>query len=171
MMNTTDPSFQITNDLNEIAGYLIKKKETLAVAESVTSGHIQALLSGAEQASRFFQGGITTYNLNQKSRHLEVDALKALANNCVSEQVSKEMAKGVCKLFSCDWGLAITGYATLLPEASITTLFSFYSFAYRSQPLVTRLLKAKVQDSTAVQQYYAHAVLNRFSNYIKMFSP
>jgi nicotinamide-nucleotide amidase len=51
---------------------LMKKKNTIAVAESVTSGNIQAVLSLAKDATAFFQGGITVYNIGQKCRHLLV---------------------------------------------------------------------------------------------------
>lgn len=56
--------------LNKIKDFLIEGKQTLAVAESVTSGHLQAAFSAATLASKFFQGGITAYNIGQKSRHL-----------------------------------------------------------------------------------------------------
>ena len=157
--------------LRLIANYLIKQKETLAVAESVTSGHIQALLSSAEKASKFYQGGITTYNLNQKAKHLEINPLKALSNNCVSEIVSKEMALGVCKLFSCDWGISITGYASLIPGDGINTLFAFYSVAHKGAIVLTSILvSGNEKDSTAVQKYYANHVITDFARFIEKYS-
>ena len=53
--------------LNEIRDRLTGNGESLAVAESVTSGHLQAALSSAENASHFYQGGITAYNLGQNA--------------------------------------------------------------------------------------------------------
>jgi nicotinamide-nucleotide amidase len=44
--------------LDEIAQILIKKKQSVAVAESVTSGLLQAAFSNAEEASLFFQGAL-----------------------------------------------------------------------------------------------------------------
>jgi nicotinamide-nucleotide amidase len=49
--------------LDALALALIKAKESIAVAESVTAGHLQAALSGATKAMQFFQGGITLSTL------------------------------------------------------------------------------------------------------------
>ena len=84
--------------IERIGNKLLTKKQTIAVAESVTSGHLQAALSLAPDASRFFQGGITAYNVGQKYRHLPVEPTHALQCNAVSEKVSADMAQGVCRL-------------------------------------------------------------------------
>ena len=39
------------------------------------------------------------------------DGTHASTVNCISDQVAREMAAGVCKLFGTDVGLSITGYA------------------------------------------------------------
>jgi nicotinamide-nucleotide amidase len=85
--------------INTIRDTLIERKESLSVAESVTSGFLQASLATAEKALQFFEGGITTYNINQKVKHLHIDKEKGEACNCVSEEIANEMAKGVCRLF------------------------------------------------------------------------
>jgi nicotinamide-nucleotide amidase len=51
-----------THVISAISEYMISNPQTLAVAESVTSRHLQAALSVALDASKFFHGGITTYN-------------------------------------------------------------------------------------------------------------
>ncbi len=62
--------------LKKIHDTLARKKETIAVAESVTAGLLQVALAQAENASEFFQGGITVYNLGQKFRHLGVEPIE-----------------------------------------------------------------------------------------------
>ena len=52
--------------IDQIKNILIDRGETIAVAESLTSGHLQVALASAENASEFFQGGITVYNLGQR---------------------------------------------------------------------------------------------------------
>ncbi len=49
--------------------------------------------------------------------------------NCVSEKVAHEMALEVCKLFISDWGLAVTGYASKVPESN-NELFAYYAIVY-----------------------------------------
>jgi nicotinamide-nucleotide amidase len=118
--------------LEKIHQSLKRRKETIAVAESVTAGLLQFTLAQIECASEFYQGGITTYNLGQKCRHLEVEPIAAENNNCVSEKVTAEMALGVCRLFSCQWGAGVTGYATPVAESN-NKVFAFYAIAHHGK--------------------------------------
>jgi nicotinamide-nucleotide amidase len=145
----------------------LKRKETIAVAESVTSGHVQAALSLADRAMDFYQGGITTYNLGQKSRHLQIDPIQGMMCNCVSADLAAQMAVAVSKLFSSDWGLSITGYATLVPELDIKTLFAFYAISFQGKVVASKRITASVQPPLMVQVYYANAVLKQLSVMIK----
>ncbi len=110
--------------LHQIKDQLIRKNQTIAVAESVTAGLLQLALASAEEAVRFFQGGITAYNLGQKYKHLNVEPVHAELCNCVDRVVAVEMARNVTDLFRSDWGIAITGYATPVPESG-HQLFAF----------------------------------------------
>ena len=113
--------------IENIKAILIAEKLTLSVAESVTSGHLQAAFSSAKDASKFFQGGITAYNAGQKCRHLNIEPIAALENNCVTEKVACEMAAKVNKLFISDFGISITGYAARMPEQGVNSLFAFFA--------------------------------------------
>lgn len=66
---------------------------TLATAESVTVGHLQASIAGVSGASSFFQGGITAYTVDQKVQLLGIDRRHADEVDCVSERVAAEMAQ------------------------------------------------------------------------------
>ena len=111
--------------IDQIKEMLTVKQLTLSVAESVTSGHLQAAFSSATEASKFFQGGITAYNAGQKCRHLNIEPIAALEDNCVTEKVACEMATQVNNLFISDYAIAITGYATKMPEKGINNLYAF----------------------------------------------
>ena len=78
--------------IDRIKENLIGRNEKLSVAESVTAGFLQAAMASAEMALKFFEGGITTYNINQKVTHLRIDKKKGEECNCVSEQTANEMA-------------------------------------------------------------------------------
>jgi nicotinamide-nucleotide amidase len=84
---------------------------TLAVAESVTVGRLQALIGSVSGASSFFGGGITAYSIDQKVALLGVDRQMATTVDGVSEQIAAQMAQGVAKLFRVPLAIAITGYA------------------------------------------------------------
>jgi PncC family amidohydrolase len=142
-----------------IKDFLLTHRCTIAVAESVTSGHLQAALSQAENARQFFQGGLTAYNLGQKVRHLGVEPIHALDCDCVSEIVSRQMAFGVARLYTADYGVSITGYATKVPEKNILVPFAYYTICRDQQELVTNRLHLMDDDAMKVQLYYTQKVL------------
>jgi nicotinamide-nucleotide amidase len=118
-------------------------------------------------ASEFFQGGITTYNLNQKVRHLHIDPVHAMTCNCVSQKVAEEMSSSACELFKCDWAISITGYASTMPELGIEELFAFWSVSFRGSVKRSELIKAKKDEPLKVQVYYANKVLESFRDLLK----
>lgn len=115
--------------INAIRDLLIARRQSISVAESVTSGHLQAALSFGDKALQFYQGGITAYNAGQKTRHLHVEPIHALTCDCVSEQTAAEMARGSNRMFLSDYAIGITGYATPQPKDGIHELFAFVAIA------------------------------------------
>lgn len=156
--------------INAIKDILIAKGKTLAVAESVTSGHIQAAISLATSATSFFQGGLTAYNLNEKTRLLHVDAVHAMGCNCVSEQVAAEMARNVAKLFQSDWGISITGYATPIPDLGVNDLFAHWAVSHQGKIIKSAVLTAEKDEPLNVQVFYANEVLKSFMRVLKDFT-
>jgi len=153
------PSEEIENYVNEIRDILLKAGYTLAVAESVTSGCMQMAFAGATEATRFYQGGITCYNLGQKARHLDVEPIHAELHNCVSEQVAGQMALGATRMFGSMVGISITGYAVPLPEKGIRKIFAWYGLALDGVLLATGRISSRHKDSEAVQADYCRQVL------------
>jgi nicotinamide-nucleotide amidase len=159
-------SFSNTELVNPIKNYLIKRKETLAVAESVTSGLLQFTLSSADNASGFYQGGITTYNLGQKCRHLLVDPIYSSSCNCVSPRVAEEMALNVSHLFSSQWGIGITGYATPVAESE-NKLFAYYAVACNGVIVIKEQVTSEKNLPSRVQSLYIIHVLRKLGMFIK----
>ena len=145
--------------LKKVHDSLVRKNETLAVAESVTAGLLQTAIAQAEFASDFYQGGITTYNLGQKFRHLSVEPIHAQKVNCVSEKVTTEMAVAVCEMFRSDWGIGITGYATPVPESN-KKVYAFYAIAHKNKIVAKGKLSPKKDEPFDLQVHYVRAVLN-----------
>ena len=104
---------------------------TLAVAESVTCGRLQARIGAISGASEFFIGGLTAYAIAQKVRHLGVDRLQAEAVNAVSEEIAAQMANGAGAFFGADLALATTGYAEPVPARGVTQPHAFWALAHR----------------------------------------
>jgi nicotinamide-nucleotide amidase len=147
----------------------LKQEETIAVAESVTSGLLQLAFSTAERALEFYQGGITTYNLGQKSRHLLINPVHAVACNCVSEKVAADMALNICKLFTSDWGIGITGYASPVPESG-NKLFAYYAIAWHAAVIKAKRIEAEKNTPLNVQLLYARSLLKDFSMHLTSYS-
>lgn len=148
--------------INKISDLLQHKYETLAVAESVTAGQLQVAFSLAEGATQIFQGGLTAYNIGQKSRHLQIDPVHAGNTNCVSEKVADQMAAHVVSLFAADWGIAITGYAAPVPELNIHDLFAHYTIYYRDTCVKHERITASNDDILTVRLFFTNTVLLRF---------
>ena len=153
--------------INQIGGVLLERHETLAVAESVTQGLLQNTFSLSFNASGFFQGGITVYNVGQKTKQLGVEPIHALEVNGVSEKVANELAIGVCSLFRSNWGIGITGYAATLPEKSVYDLFAFYSFCYQGEIKYSKRIVAEKKDPEEVQRFYVAQLIDDFLERIK----
>lgn len=113
--------------------FLQQPRLTLAVAESLTAGHVQARIAAVSGASEFFLGGITAYSLEQKVRHLGVDRAAARAVDCVSAAVAEQMACGALGLFGSDLAVATTGYAEPAPARGVTMPQAWWALAWRKR--------------------------------------
>jgi nicotinamide-nucleotide amidase len=153
--------------LNMIKEELVKRKKTLAVAESVTSGFLQAAFSSANEASRFFQGGLTAYNAGQKSRHLNIEPIYALESNCISESVTEAMAIEISKLFLSHIGIGITGYAAPVPELDVHQVYAYYSISFEGRTVATKKITSHKTDSVDVQLDYTNQVVAAVAQCIK----
>ena len=149
--------------IDNIKQNLLGRKEKLAVAESVTSGFLQAAIASAELALQFFEGGITVYNIDQKVKHLNIDRKTGEACNCVSGQTASEMALGVCELFETDWGISVTGYATRVPESD-NRLFAFFAIAYKGKLITAEKMEfTEKLEAEEAQLKYMDRIIRRFS--------
>src|SRR5690606_29379780 len=162
-----NPMKKNVKEIDLIARVLQERKETLAIAESVTAGYLQTAISQANDASCFFQGGITAYNLGQKAKHLGIDPIHAETCNCVSIQTARQMALGAAALFSSQWGIGITGYATAVESIAIKRPFAFYAIAYGSEILVADSVTSPKPEGKNSQEYFARETLKLFSMLLK----
>jgi nicotinamide-nucleotide amidase len=148
--------------LDQIRNTLIKNKQTLAVAESVTSGHLQAAFSNATDAACFFQGGITTYNLGQKTRQLRVEPIQAMECNCVSGKIAEQMAREVSRMFLSNYGIAVTGYATPVPEKGIEELFAWLCIVNGDKTILTKRITPGNTSAFDAQVAFTNTILAEF---------
>ena len=98
--------------MEEVVGRRLAMTEfTLAVAESCTGGLIAQRLTSVPGSSRYFLEGCVTYSNESKVRLLGVDKKLIKEFGAVSQQVARDMARGVRHRAKTDFGLAVTGIA------------------------------------------------------------
>ncbi|HEY6563742.1 MAG TPA: CinA family protein, partial [Pirellulaceae bacterium] len=102
-----------------IGEFLRARSWRIAVAESVTAGQLQTLLTMHAGASDYFEGGITAYQRAGKVGLLGVDDRVARECDCVSEEVARQMARGARACFQTEVSVATTGYAEPMSERAV----------------------------------------------------
>jgi len=99
----------------ELESVLVKlltdRKETLALAESCTGGHIANLITNVPGASAVLLAGLVTYSNAAKIKFLGVDMETIERHGAVSEPVAKQMAEGARKQTGATYAISVTGIA------------------------------------------------------------
>jgi len=110
-------------------------KLKLSVAESITTGNLQAAIGSVSGSSTYFEGGLTVYSRKQKVAHLGVNDEHAREVNSVSARVAEEMARGVCLKYDADIGVGTTGYAEPYPQENVSVPHGFFAIWRRHSDL------------------------------------
>ena len=146
---------------------------TLAVAESMTGGRLQAAITAISGASGFFLGGMTAYTLDQKVRHLGVKRAAARKVNAVSAEVAAQMARGAARLFCADVAVATTGYAEPAPERGVEDPFAWWAIVHRTSPRSWHVITGRVvcpgMTRTQAQEAVTAAVVAELAAYLRAF--
>ena len=147
-------------NLSQQLADLIGADRTIAVAESLTGGRLQSLITATSGSSRYFLGGVTAYHLKQKERLLGVDAKHGDSVNSVSQRVALEMATGVRKMFGASIGVSTTGYAEPSPENQVDSPFAFYAIDIQGHTSSGHI-DAGTRSRVDVQLFVAETVLSK----------
>src|ERR1700736_5550827 len=93
----------------QIAGRLIERRQTIAVAESSTGGLISAALLAVPGASAYFLGSAVVYTRDARRILMDIpdEAMKGIRS--AWEPYAKLLASQIRHRFSTDWGLSETG--------------------------------------------------------------
>jgi nicotinamide-nucleotide amidase len=90
---------------------LIKKRETISVAESCSGGLVSNLLTLPSGSSSYFLLGIVAYSNTAKTAVLNIPPSLIAKEGAVSKKVASAMAKSIRKIAKSDFGIGITGIA------------------------------------------------------------
>lgn len=89
---------------------LLKRRNKVGVAESLTGGLISQLLTETPGASNYFHQGLVTYRTESKAQTLGIGK-EIEEGGVISEKVSLAMARKARELSRADFGIGITGLA------------------------------------------------------------
>ncbi|GAA1812284.1 CinA family protein [Planosporangium flavigriseum] len=98
---------------------LRERRQTLAVAESLTGGLLAATIVDVAGASAVFRGGLVVYATDLKRALAGVPADLLAERGPVDPDVVLAMADGARRSCGADWGLATTGVAGPDPQAGV----------------------------------------------------
>jgi len=96
---------------DNVVAALIKRKKTIAVAESCTGGLISSFITNVPGSSKVFMEGIISYSNESKVKDLGVKAESLKKYGAVSSRAAREMASGIRKKADVDIGIGVTGIA------------------------------------------------------------
>jgi nicotinamide-nucleotide amidase len=111
---------------------LVKRRKSIAVAESCTGGMLGAAFTDVPGSSRYFLGGVISYADRVKVEQLQVPEATLRRYGAVSEQTAAAMASGVRELLHADIGVSITGVAGPDAEGSKPVGLTFIGIAATS---------------------------------------
>jgi nicotinamide-nucleotide amidase len=148
-----------SGDLAEAVGaVLLRRRETLAVAESCTGGLISKRMTDLPGSSQYFLGGIVAYDNRVKTGLLGIDESLIREVGVVSEAVADAMARGVARCLGASVGVGVTGVAGPgggSREKPVGTVC--YAVSYQGASIVRKELF--LGDRGSVRERSAHAAL------------
>ena len=93
----------------QVAAKLVKRKQTIAVAESSTGGLISASLLAVPGASAYFLGGAVVYTRDARRLLADISDEDMKGFRSASEPYAQLLANRTRERFATDWGLSETG--------------------------------------------------------------
>ena len=102
---------QIRETTTEIINTLKKRNQTITFAESCTGGRIASAFTAISGASSVLNGSVVSYANEIKSAWLGVKEETLVEHGAVSQECVEEMLKGILKMASADYAIAVSGIA------------------------------------------------------------
>jgi nicotinamide-nucleotide amidase len=98
-------------DVTALVHLLIRRRLTIATAESLTGGALCARMVDVPGASETVRGGVCVYATELKAQVLGVDPRQLARTGPVDREVALQMARGARRLMGADVALSTTGVA------------------------------------------------------------
>ena len=95
----------------KIIDTLKERNQTVTFAESCTGGRVASAFTSISGASAVLNGSVVSYANKIKSEWLGVKKETLIEYGAVSKECVKEMLKGILKMASADYAIAVSGIA------------------------------------------------------------
>lgn len=146
---------------------------TLAVAESMTSGRVQAAIGAVSGASRYFLGGVTAYAVAAKREVLGVPEELLSTTNVATPKVAAALAFGALGKFGSDLAIGTTGFAEPDPAHGFPEPGAFWAIARGGSGGRNVIRQGRFRgvglNRVQVQDAVAHEVLEALADYLRGF--
>lgn len=126
-----------------VGSLLLKKRLTIAVAESCTGGLVSSRITDVSGSSKYFKAGVVAYSNEEKENLLGVRRATIVRYGAVSAQVASELAAGVRHYACTDIGLGITGIAGPTGGTKIKPVGLVYISLSAGNRMITKKLRFK----------------------------
>lgn len=138
-------------DIEELAREALDRDLSIAVAESLTCGHVANTVGAATRASDWFAGGVVAYTVATKERVL---GLEPGTDPC-SPQCATQLAVGVRELLDADIAVSTTGVGGPEPEGphAVGTVYLGWATAGASGDHLLRLEGSPVEIIDETTRY------------------
>ncbi len=110
-MSSPDPGDSVVEQAAWLVAELTRRRQTVAVAESLTAGLVCATITRVPGASAVLRGGLVVYATDLKHTLAGVDDRLLAEHGAVHPEVAAQLAEGVRRRCGADWGLGLTGVA------------------------------------------------------------
>lgn len=154
-LQTLVKEYLVTNEdepLEKVVGkLLLAKGKKMCTAESCTGGYIAHLITTMPGSSKFYEGGVVSYDNKVKENVLSVKHETLSTNGAVSKEVVSEMATGVLHKIDADYAIAVSGIMGPdggTPEKPVGTVWIAVSSAEKTE---TQLFNFKFDRERNIQ--------------------
>lgn len=144
-----------------VGGLLLKKQQTLALAESCTGGLIAHRITRVAGSSAYFLGAAVTYSNQEKIRALGVDHATLEKFGAVSRETALAMSQGIRERTGASVALSVTGVAGPSGGSAEKPVGTVWVSIARADRHDAKLLKLMVlTDRERIIQGTSQAALN-----------
>lgn len=130
---------------------LVERRETLAVAESLTGGLLSATIVEIPGVSAVFRGGLVVYATDLKHSLAGVPQALLADRGPVDPDVARALAEGARSRCGADWGLATTGVAGPEPQGGRPVGLVYIAVAGPGRAVVRELRLSGSRDDVRTE--------------------